>query len=60
MRNKIDNMQSKLNLIQSWLKTTTEPFDVWDWDGKILTIWLNDMLIERYIKKDLKEIIAGF
>ncbi len=58
MRNKIENMQNKLNLIQSWLKTTTEPFD--DWDGKYLTIWLNDIIIEKYSAKDLKELIIGF
>lgn len=53
-------LEKKLNLIQSWLKTTSEPFDAWDWDGKILTIWLNDKLIEKYTNKDLKEVIRDF
>lgn len=53
-------LQKRLELIQSWLKTTSEPFDDWDWDGETLTIWLNDKLIEKYTNKDLKEVIRDF
>ena len=60
MRNKIENMQIKLDLIQSWIKTTTEQFDDWEWDGKYLTIWFKDIIIEKYSRKDLKETILGF
>ncbi len=53
-------LEKKLNLIQTWLKTTSEPLDDWDWDGEILTIWLNNKLIEKYTNKDLKEVIRDF
>lgn len=53
-------LEKRLDLIQSWLKTTSEPFDDWDWDGNILTIWLNDKPIEKYANKDLKEVIGDF
>ena len=60
MRNNNENMQNKLDLIQSWIKTTTEQFDDWEWDGKYLTIWFKDIIIEKYSRKDLKEAILGF
>lgn len=50
-------LNKQLDLIQSWLKDTTEPFDSWDWDGKELLIFLNGEVVERYSYKQLKEFI---
>lgn len=30
-----------------------EPFDFLEWDGKILKVWLNEIVIEKYYLKDL-------
>lgn len=54
------NEQRKLDIIQSWLSDTTEPFDDWDYDGKELVLFLNKEVIERYSEEDLKEIIEDF
>lgn len=50
-------LNKQLDLIQSWLKDTTESFDSWDWDGKELLIFLNGEVVERYSYKQLKEFI---
>jgi hypothetical protein len=50
-------LQKDYDLIYSFFKTTTEPFDDLEWDGKILNVWLNEKLIERYNCKDLRELI---
>lgn len=54
----MNTMQHQYDLICSFLKTTTEPFDDLEWDGKILNVWLNGKIIERYSYKDLKELIS--
>ena len=38
-------MQHQYDLIYSFFKTTTEPFDGLEWDGKILNVWLNEKII---------------
>ena len=48
-----ENLQNQYDKIYSYFKTTTEPFDFLEWDGKILKVWLNDNLIEKYYLKDL-------
>jgi len=55
----MNNMQYQHDLIYSFFKTTTEPFDDLEWDGKILNVWLNKKIIERYSYKDLKELISN-
>jgi hypothetical protein len=50
-------LQKDYDLIYSFFKTTTEPFDDLEWDGKILNVCLNEKLIERYNCKDLRELI---
>ncbi|MEK7448928.1 MAG: hypothetical protein AAB019_05520 [Planctomycetota bacterium] len=52
--------QLQLDLITRFLHYTTEPFDDWNWDGKMLVIWLNDEPIERYLLSDVREFIKGF
>ena len=52
--------QLQLDLIIRFLHYTTEAFDDWDWDGQMLTIWLNNEPIERYLLADVREFIRGF
>lgn len=52
--------QRKIDMIQSWLSKTTEAFDDWNYDGNELIIILNNKVIERYSKSDIKEFIEGF
>jgi len=47
-------LQVEYEKIYSYFKTTCEPFDFLDWDGKLLKVWLNDMVIENYTRSDLK------
>ena len=50
-------LQSQYDKIYSYFKTTTEPFDFLEWDGKVLQVWNNWVVIERYTLKDLKGLI---
>lgn len=52
-----DQLQEESNLVHRWLKTTTEEYDDWEWDGKKLSIFKDDKLIENYSRKDLAEFI---
>lgn len=47
-------LQLQYDRIDSYFKTTTEPFDFLDWDGKLLNVWLNNKVIEKYSIQDLK------
>lgn len=51
-------LQAQYDKIYSYFKTTTEPFDFLDWDGKLLMVWLNDSIVEKYTLKELAEIIS--
>lgn len=51
---KID-LQREYDLIYSFFKTTTEPFDELEWDGEILNVWCKEEVVERYSYRDLKE-----
>ncbi len=53
----MNTLQHQTDLIYAFFKTTTEPFDDLEWDGKILVVWLNEKIIERYSFRDLKEVI---
>lgn len=46
-------IQQQYDKIYSFFKTTCEPFDFLEWDGKILQVWQNDRVIEGYCLKDL-------
>lgn len=50
-------LQRQYDLIYSFFKTTTEPFDALEWNGEILEVWLKYKLIEIYSFQDLKEFI---
>jgi len=45
--------QSQYDKIYSYFKTTTESFYFLEWDGKVLQVWNNNMVIEVYSLKDL-------
>jgi hypothetical protein len=61
MKNPLDKetieLQRRLDLIQYWLKETTEPIWDWDWDGEELVIFQNRNTVERYSNYVLKEVI---
>ena len=50
------DLQSQDDKIYSYFKTTTEPLDFLEWDGKILNVWNNDKIIEIYKYKDLESL----
>lgn len=50
-------LQSQYDKIYSYFKTTTEPFDSLEWDGKILEVWSDGIIVEKYSLKDLKGLI---
>lgn len=50
-------LQAQYEKIHSFFKTTTEPFDLLDWDGSFLNVWLKDKVIEKYTYDDLKKLI---
>lgn len=54
------DLQEQYDKIYSFFKTTTEPFDDLNWDGKDLIIILADEIIEKYSKNDLIKIIPRF
>ncbi len=47
-------LQSQDDKISSYFRTTCEPFDFLEWNGKILEVWNNEKIIEIYKYKDLK------
>lgn len=54
------NLQDQYDMIRSYFKTTTEPYDDLDWDGESLIVLLNGEVIEEYSYEQLKEYIDGF
>lgn len=54
------DLQRQYNLIYSYFKTTTEPYDELIWDGVMLMVFLNDIKIEEYSYLDLKIMIDNF
>lgn len=46
-------LQSQYDKIYSYFRTTCEPFDFLEWNGKILQVWKDDIVIEVYHLKDL-------
>lgn len=49
--------QNQYDKIYSYFRTTTESFDLLEWDGKILRVWNNGDVIENYQYKDLRNLI---
>jgi hypothetical protein len=53
-------MQYQYDLIYSFFKTTTEPFDELEWNGKLLFVIFDGKVIEKYSYADLRKIIKKF
>jgi len=51
------NLQSQYDKIYAYFKTTCEPFDILEWDGRILQVWRNDIIIEQYCIADFNFMI---
>lgn len=54
------DLQKQDDLIYSFFKTTTEPYDELDWDGDTLLVLLDNKIIEKYSYEELKEWIEDF
>lgn len=50
-------LQSQYDKIYSYFKSTTEPFDSLEWDGRVLSVIFEDIMIEKYSIDSLKRII---
>jgi hypothetical protein len=53
-------LQFQYDKIYSYFRTTTEPFDLLDWDGHILEVWHKNIVVEKYKYKELKKLIYCF
>jgi hypothetical protein len=49
------DLQREYDLIYSFFRWTTEPYDDLEWDGEVLNVWYNDEVIEKYSFRELKE-----
>jgi len=47
-------LQNQYDKIYSYFRTTTEPFDYLEWDGRVLKVWHFGKLIEEYKFEDVK------
>ena len=54
------NLQLQYDLIYAYFKSTTEPFDMLEWDGENLIVLFNNVEIERYSYSDLRIMIPDF
>lgn len=52
-------LQFQYDRIYSYFKTTTEPFDFLDWDGKILQVWNDDAMVEEYCLENLNFMLGS-
>lgn len=53
-----EQLQAESDLIHSWLKTTTEYYDDYTWDGETLILFAEDDIeIERYSRETLLTLI---
>lgn len=47
-------IQLEYDKIYSYFKTTCEPFDFLEWNGRIFNIWNKEKIVEIYRYKELK------
>jgi len=55
----IMSIQEQYDIFYSFFKSTTEPFDEFQWDGSSLNVILNEKIIEKFSYSDLKELITN-
>ena len=53
------SFQMQYNKICSYFRTTTEPFDFLEWDGKVLEVWDENKVVEAYKYNDLRNFITN-
>lgn len=53
------SLQIQYDKIYSYFRTTTESFDLLEWDGEILNVWINEIILEKYNYEDLKVLILS-
>lgn len=53
------NLQSQDDKIYSYFRTTCEPFDYLEWDGKTLQVWDGNTIVEVYRRKEIGFILRG-
>lgn len=53
------SIQEQYDIFYSFFKSTTEPFDEFQWDGSSLNVILNEKIIEKFSYSDLKELITN-
>lgn len=46
-------LQYQYDEIYSYFRTTCESFDFLEWDGQVLQVWQDDIVIENYTREDL-------
>lgn len=56
----VNKLQKQYDKILFFFRTTTEPYDSLEWDGKTLEVWNDEKLVEKYKKKDLSPILFEF
>ena len=49
-------LQLQDDKIFSYFRTTCEPFDFLEWNGKTLKVWNKDEIVEKYSVKDLSKL----
>lgn len=52
-------LQLQYDKFYSYFRTTTEPFDLLEWDGHTLEVWYDNKLVESYRRKDLNFILKA-
>lgn len=52
-------LQNQYDKLYSYFRTTTEPFDLLEWDGKILNVLNDGVIVEVYMYEDLKLLISS-
>ena len=52
-------LQSQYDKIYSYFRTTCEPFDFLEWNGKTLEVWHNNIVVEVYRVADLNFMLAN-
>lgn len=55
----IMELQEQYDIIYSFFKKTTEPFDELDWNGSQLNVILNENVIEEFSLSDLRVLIGN-
>ena len=55
-----ERLQWQHDLIQQYFKTTAEPYDDLEWDGKNLSVCLSGKTIETYTYSDLANLVHNF